>query len=219
MKVTGIAAVMGVVASTQAFHVSVRTKLGAVAPARTGSTSLNAISDAEAAASLEAIGGYDVETMNKPLDPLNLAKYIPAEKLRKYETVHCRVAMLACVGYAFPQIFGMFDATDVTSANGIDAILQTSPEALAQIVGACGIAEAAQWRHEQSGATTTEGRPCSAGPRSFPLPSSRDPCPTFASPFRSTRFTFDLDLYDPLSFDSRRAVLCMINVITHDGSC
>lgn len=57
----------------------------------------------QAAASLEAIGGYDVETMGKPLDPLHLAKYIPAEKLRKYETVHCRVAMLACVGYAFPR--------------------------------------------------------------------------------------------------------------------
>lgn len=41
--------------------------------------------------------------MGKPLDPLNLAKYIPAETLRKYETVHCRVAMLACVGYAFPR--------------------------------------------------------------------------------------------------------------------
>ena len=54
-------------------------------------------------ASLEAIGGYDVETGGKPFDPLNLCKYIPAETLRKYETVHCRVAMLACVGYAFPR--------------------------------------------------------------------------------------------------------------------
>lgn len=53
--------------------------------------------------SLKAIGGYDVETMGKPLDPLMLAKYIPAETLRKHETVHCRVAMLACVGYAFPR--------------------------------------------------------------------------------------------------------------------
>lgn len=48
----------------------------------------------------------------------------------------------------------MFDATDVQSANGIDALFQTAPEAWAQIIGACGIAEAAQWRHEQSGATT-----------------------------------------------------------------
>ena len=54
-------------------------------------------------ASLEAIGGYDVETGGKPFDPLNLCKYIPAETLRKYETVHCRVAMLACVGYAYPR--------------------------------------------------------------------------------------------------------------------
>lgn len=53
--------------------------------------------------SLKAIGGYDVETMGKPLDPLMLSKYIPAETLRKHETVHCRVAMLACVGYAFPR--------------------------------------------------------------------------------------------------------------------
>lgn len=57
----------------------------------------------QAKASLEAIGGYDVETASRPIDPLHLAKYIPAEKLRKYETVHCRVAMLACVGYAFPR--------------------------------------------------------------------------------------------------------------------
>lgn len=54
-------------------------------------------------ASLEAIGGYDIETGGKPLDPLKLAKWIPAETLRRYETVHCRVAMLACVGYAFPR--------------------------------------------------------------------------------------------------------------------
>lgn len=54
-------------------------------------------------ASLEAIGGYDIETGGRPLDPLKLAKWIPAETLRKYETVHCRVAMLACVGYAFPR--------------------------------------------------------------------------------------------------------------------
>lgn len=52
------------------------------------------------------------------------------------------------------EIFGMFDATDVQSANGIDALFQTAPEAWAQIIGACGIAEAAQWRHQQSGATT-----------------------------------------------------------------
>lgn len=51
-------------------------------------------------------------------------------------------------------MFGMFDATDVQSANGIDALFQVAPEAWAQIVGACGIAEAAKWRHEQSGATT-----------------------------------------------------------------
>ncbi|CAM9189108.1 unnamed protein product [Sphacelaria rigidula] len=101
--------------------------------------------------SLKAIGGYDVETMGKPLDPLMLSKYIPAETLRKHETVHCRVAMLACVGYAFPQIFGMFDSQDVTSANAIEALLQTSPLALAQIVGVCGVVEAAQWRHQQSG--------------------------------------------------------------------
>lgn len=40
---------------------------------------------------------------------------------------------------SFPEIFGMFDATDVTSANGIEALFQTAPEALAQIVGACGM--------------------------------------------------------------------------------
>lgn len=49
------------------------------------------------------------------------------------------------------EIFGMFDATDVTSANAIDALLQTAPEAWAQIIGACGIAEVAQWKHQQSG--------------------------------------------------------------------
>lgn len=56
-------------------------------------------------ASLYEIGGYDVETGGKPFDPLNLCKYIPAATLRKYEVVHCRVAMLACVGYAFPREF------------------------------------------------------------------------------------------------------------------
>ncbi|CAM9756587.1 unnamed protein product [Ectocarpus fasciculatus] len=154
MKITG-AAVLGMVASTQAFHMPANVK---TSMARRSSTSLGSaiepLSDAEAKASLEAIGGYDVETGGKPLDPLHLAKYIPAETLRKYETVHCRVAMLACVGYAFPQIFGMFDATDVQSANGIDALFQTAPEAWAQIIGACGIAEAAQWKHQQSGETT-----------------------------------------------------------------
>lgn len=45
----------------------------------------------------------------------------------------------------------MFDSQDVTSANAIEALLQTSPLALAQIVGVCGVVEAAQWRHQQSG--------------------------------------------------------------------
>ncbi|CAM9679710.1 unnamed protein product [Scytosiphon promiscuus] len=156
MKITGVT-VLGIVASSQAFHVPMRTNVAARGrmSGRSSTTTMSAaISDAEAKASLEAIGGYDVETGGKPLDPLNLAKYIPAETLRKYETVHCRVAMLACVGYAFPQIFGMFDATDVTSANGIDAFFQTAPEAWAQIVGACGIVEAAKWKHEQSEETT-----------------------------------------------------------------
>lgn len=48
----------------------------------------------------------------------------------------------------------MFDATDVTSAKGIEALFQTAPEAVAQIVGACGIVEAAQWKHQQSGSDT-----------------------------------------------------------------
>lgn len=52
MKFTG-AAVLGMVASTQAFHVPMRTKLGAATPARASSTSLNAaLTDAEVRAAL-----------------------------------------------------------------------------------------------------------------------------------------------------------------------
>lgn len=59
----------------------------------------------------------------------------------------------------------MFDANDVTSANAIDALFQTAPEAWAQIIGACGIAEAQQWKHQQSGSDAPFYDPCLQWPK------------------------------------------------------
>ncbi|CAM9307521.1 unnamed protein product [Discosporangium mesarthrocarpum] len=149
MKVTGMS-VLAFAGVSSAFHVPSAPRTAT----RSSSTKLHITAQRtaeEAKEALIAIGGFDVETAKKPLDPLNFAMWVDPVKLREYETVHCRVAMLACVGFAFPEIYGMFDATDVTSPHGLEAIQQASPVAIAQIVAACGIVEANKYKHAQSG--------------------------------------------------------------------
>ncbi|CAM9580463.1 unnamed protein product [Chrysoparadoxa australica] len=107
--------------------------------------SVSAGSSMKMEATLESIGGYGIETMGKPFDPCGLASVLPMDKMREYETVQGRVAMLACVGYVVPHYY-MFPNDTITSPDGVTALLQMPPVAWAQIIGLCGIIEANQWR-------------------------------------------------------------------------
>ena len=64
-----------------------------------------------------------------------------------------RAAMLATVGWVWPQIYGLWDSKDVTTTDPIAAIGQVDDWAWIQIIAACGIAEMADWTHQQSGST------------------------------------------------------------------
>ncbi|CAM9149783.1 unnamed protein product [Choristocarpus tenellus] len=150
MKVAGVT-VLAMAGVSSAFHVPLTTRTSTT-PAKPTAVAKASVSE-ETREALIAIGGYDVETFNKPLDPFNFAQWVDPVQLREYEVVHCRVAMLAFVGFLFPEMFYMFDSTDITSPHGLEAIQQASPLGMAQIIGACGIVEANKWKHAQSGST------------------------------------------------------------------
>ncbi|CAN0420462.1 unnamed protein product, partial [Phaeothamnion confervicola] len=86
-------------------------------------------------------------------DPLGLGKWAPAEFMDRAELANSRAAMLAVVGWAWPEFFGRFASDDVTSSHGLDALVQTAPIAWIQIIALCGIIEGQMWRHRQSGST------------------------------------------------------------------
>uniref|UniRef100_UPI003FA615AD light-harvesting protein XLH2 n=1 Tax=Tribonema minus TaxID=303371 RepID=UPI003FA615AD len=101
------------------------------------------------AKTLEEIGGYSAETGNKPFDPLNIAAFVPPERMRQSELHNGRVAMLAVVGWAFPELVGKFASEDVTSTHALDALSQADPRFWTQFIILCGIVEANMYRHYQ----------------------------------------------------------------------
>jgi hypothetical protein len=58
-----------------------------------------------------------------------------------------RVAMLAIVGWAFPEIFGKFAADDIQSTHALEALEQAATAFWAQLIVLCGIVEVNQFRH------------------------------------------------------------------------
>jgi len=84
-----------------------------------------------------------------------LAEWIPAEYARKAELSNGRSAMLATVGWFFPQLVGTFSGDDVTTTDPIDAILQADPQWWAQFLLLCGTIEAIKYRGEMEGKSFT----------------------------------------------------------------
>jgi len=96
------------------------------------------------ASELSEMNGYDVETGGKPFDPLGLSDMAPLDSLRESELKHGRVAMLAFLGWVFPEVVGTFPANDITSTHAWEALSQADPQFWFQIVGVCGIVEGAR---------------------------------------------------------------------------
>jgi hypothetical protein len=71
--------------------------------------------------------------------------------MRACEIKNGRVAMLAVVGWLWPQMFGLWSSGSVTTTDPIDAISQCGGQWWLQWVVFCGIFEANEWRHKQSG--------------------------------------------------------------------
>jgi len=97
--------------------------------------------------------GATVEVGNKPFDPLELAQWRDFDELRECELKNGRVAMLASVGWIWPQIFGLWAADDVTTTDPIAAIGQVAPEAWIQMFLLAGTFEAMEYKHKMSGST------------------------------------------------------------------
>mmetsp|Transcript_28582 Transcript_28582/g.42259 ORF Transcript_28582/g.42259 Transcript_28582/m.42259 type:complete len:199 (-) Transcript_28582:325-921(-) len=108
--------------------------------ARTASTSALQMSE------LDGMLGVSVETGNKVYDPLELNQWVPAKWARETEIANGRSAMLATVGWFWPQIFGTFDSQDVTTTDPIDAIMQADPQWWAQFIVLCGTFEAYKYK-------------------------------------------------------------------------
>mmetsp|Transcript_19951 Transcript_19951/g.79560 ORF Transcript_19951/g.79560 Transcript_19951/m.79560 type:complete len:198 (+) Transcript_19951:70-663(+) len=96
-------------------------------------------------ADLATMPGVSVETGNKVFDPLELAQWRDVEELRATELANGRVAMLAVVGWVWPQVFGLFPGGPVKTVDPIAAITQVPILAWAQMVMFCGILEAAKY--------------------------------------------------------------------------
>jgi hypothetical protein len=60
-----------------------------------------AVLQAASGPSLESIGGYSVETGNKPFDPLKIADWIPADRLRASELANGRCVYIV---YSFSSV-------------------------------------------------------------------------------------------------------------------
>ena len=83
-------------------------------------------------------------------DPLGLAKWRPFDEMRAAELRNGRVAMLASVGWVWPQMFGPWGTDHVTTVDPIKAIGQVEPQAWAQIFLLAGTLEVLDYKHDWS---------------------------------------------------------------------
>jgi len=99
-------------------------------------------------ADLGTMAGVSVECGGKVFDPLALAQWRDVEELRDAEIANGRSAMLACVGWLWPQFFGLWHSGPVTTADPVAAIAQVPMLAWIQIIVGIGVLEAAKvnWR-------------------------------------------------------------------------
>jgi len=95
--------------------------------------------------------GATVEVGKKPFDPLGLAAWRDFDEMRACELKNGRVAMLASVGWVWPQMFGLFESDDVTTTDPIAAITQVAPEGWIQMFLLAGCFESLEYKHKMSG--------------------------------------------------------------------
>jgi len=103
------------------------------------------------------MSGITFETGNKLFDPLGLTEYLPAKYAREAELSNGRSAMLATVGWFFPQVVGTFQGDDVTTTDPIDAILQADPQWWAQFIVFCAVIENLKFNKVKEGKSFTGG--------------------------------------------------------------
>jgi len=109
-------------------------------------------------AQLESMVGVSVEMGRAVWDPLEVAQWRDLDEMRACELANGRVAMMASVGWVWPQVFGLWSVNQggtlisglpVKTTDPIDAIQQVPTAAWVQIIGFCGVLEAARWNWEQ----------------------------------------------------------------------
>merc|ERR1719453_2755708 len=115
------------------------------------SSSVRRMAPAMGAGIPDGAAGATVEVGKKPFDPLKLAQWRDFDELRACELKNGRVAMLASVGWVWPQMFGLFNSDDVTTTDPIDAISQVAPEAWIQMLILAGCFESLEYKHKISG--------------------------------------------------------------------
>lgn len=107
---------------------------------------------------LDGLRGISNEVGSKLFDPMELAQWAPVDHLRKAELANGRTAMLAVVGWWWPQIVGTFDGP-VTTTDPIKAILASSPQWWAQFVILCGVGEFIKYQGELGGKSYSHDGP------------------------------------------------------------
>jgi len=103
------------------------------------------------AAELEDMVGADVETGGIVWDPLDLSDYVPASWAREAELANGRSAMLATVGYLWPNTIGHFTSTDVTTTDPFKAIVEADTQWWAQFIVLCGTIEGYKYSQSMKG--------------------------------------------------------------------
>ena len=86
---------------------------------------------------------------NEIWDPLELAQWRDVEELRATELANGRAAMLAFVGWIWPQVFGLWKGGPVTSTDPIAALEQVPTVAWVQFIVFCGAIEANRLNYDR----------------------------------------------------------------------
>ena len=93
-------------------------------------------------ADLTSIPGASIECGDEVWDPLELAQWRDINELRATELANGRAAMLASVGWVWPQVFGLWKGGPVTTTDPIEALQQVPTAAWVQFIFFCGAIEA-----------------------------------------------------------------------------
>jgi len=105
------------------------------------------------AADLETLRGVGPETGGEVFDPLELSQWAPIDHLRKAELANGRSAMLAVVGWSFPQFWTLQGPVQTTDP--IKAFFEADNQWWCQFIIICGVVEGVKYRGEMEGKSFT----------------------------------------------------------------